>query len=61
MPWQTSGDKEDKMSVMIGREGSGWRVTLKGFGFVTRSDVMSKREALSLAAYCLLNGRKPAK
>ena len=49
------------MSVMIRRDSAGWRVTLKGFGFVTRSDVMSKREALSLAAYCLLNGRKPVK
>ncbi len=47
------------MSItIVGKRGEGWRVQMRGFGFVTRSGPMTKQEAVKLAAECLERERK---
>jgi len=42
------------MTVMIvGRRNEGWQVVMRGWGWLTRSNLLTRREACSLAAYCM--------
>lgn len=45
------------MSVrIVGRKGEGWRVVIRGYGWQTGSDLLSKKQAIALAARLLHDG-----
>ena len=49
------------MSVyIIGKRNEGWQVCIRGSRFVTRSHLLTKAQAISLAAYVLSTRRKEA-
>ena len=49
------------MSVyIIGKPNEGWQVVIRGSRFVTRSHLLTKAQAIKLAAYVLHSNRKEA-